>query len=111
MCLTKRSGTERLGKRVEQKVPELERRADDDLGLVELPRDKAPAVPPVEQPFATALGDAVELSCQTTEVFERHPLTGADGGSGVAAAPTELIRHFFFAAKMPVPLAWVAMAV
>lgn len=63
---------EGLGERVDQEVPELERRADDDVAVVELPRDETPAVPPVEHAAATLLADALELSGEAAEVGELH---------------------------------------
>jgi hypothetical protein len=55
---------------VEQEVPELERRADDDVALVELPRDQAPVVAPVEEPFAASLDDAVQLGDEAAQILE-----------------------------------------
>jgi hypothetical protein len=63
---------ERLGERAEQEVSEVERRTDDEVAVVELPRDQAPAVPPVEQPVAAPLGDTVELAGQAAEVGDPH---------------------------------------
>src|SRR6266516_5782915 len=53
---------ERLGERLEQEIAKVERRSDDDVAVVELPGDQAPAVPPVEQALSVSLGDAVKLS-------------------------------------------------
>ena len=63
---------ERLGEGVEQEISEVERRADDDVAVVELPRDQAPAIPPVEQPVAATLGDTVELGGEPAEVGDPH---------------------------------------
>jgi len=65
---------ERLGERLEQEISEVERRTDDDVAVVELPPDQAPAVPPVEQPVAAMLGDAVELSGQAAKVGDPHQI-------------------------------------
>jgi BNR repeat protein len=59
---------------VEKKIPEVEGRADDDVGAVELPRDQAPVIPPVEEASAAALGDTVELGGEATQVFRLHKL-------------------------------------
>src|SRR5262249_2310870 len=63
---------EGLGKRLEQEVPEVERRTNGDGGPSELPRDQAPPVPPVEQTVAAPLDDALELSGQTADVCKPH---------------------------------------
>ena len=63
---------ERLGERLEQEVSKLERRTNDDVAVVELPRHEAPAIPPIEQAVASSLGDTVELRSQAAEVRERH---------------------------------------
>src|SRR2546423_12597276 len=66
------------------------------MGVVELPRDQAPVIPPVEQTSTTTFGDAVELGGEPTEVLELHKLmlavaalllgallvTGAAGATG-----------------------------
>lgn len=59
---------------MEKKVPKVERRANDDVGVVELPRDQAPVIPPVEETSSTGLGDAVELGGEAAEVFRLHKL-------------------------------------
>ena len=41
---------------------ELERRTNDDVAVVELPRHQAAAVPPIKQALTTTLGDTVELA-------------------------------------------------
>src|SRR6476659_1714727 len=63
---------ERLGERSEEEIPRVERRADDDVAAIELPRHQAAAVPPIEQAVAAALRDAVELTSQVAEVGEPH---------------------------------------
>jgi hypothetical protein len=70
---------------VEQKIPEVERSADHDVGVVELPRDQAPAIPPVEKASPAALGDTVELSGHPAEVFGLHNLMLAATVSLLAA--------------------------
>src|SRR2546423_5118147 len=66
------------------------------MGVVELPRDQAPVIPPVEQAATTTFRDAVELGGEPTEVLELHRLmlavaalllgallvTGAAGATG-----------------------------
>jgi hypothetical protein len=44
------------------------------VAAVELPRDQAPAISPVEQAVATTLGNTVELSGQSADVGEAHHL-------------------------------------
>jgi hypothetical protein len=63
---------EGLGERLEQEVSKLERRTNDDVAVVELPRHQAAAIPPMKQALPTTLGDAVELGSQAAEVRERH---------------------------------------
>jgi hypothetical protein len=46
--------------------------------VVELPRDQAPAVPPVEQTVAATLDDTLQLSGQAAEVGEPHQAMLAD---------------------------------
>ena len=61
---------------MKQEIAEVERRTDDDVAAVQLPRDQAPAVSPVEQAVAATLGDTVELSSQSADVGEpHHPTT------------------------------------
>lgn len=57
---------------MEEQVPEGERRADDDVAVVELPRDEAAAVAPVEQTLAATLDDTLELSGQPADVRGPH---------------------------------------
>ena len=63
---------ERLGERLQQRVPNLERGPNDDLALVELPSDQASVIPPLEQPGPTTLRDPVELSRDTRQACELH---------------------------------------
>jgi hypothetical protein len=75
MCLAKRLGTENVsGNDWSRKSRRSKGRSDDDVAVVELAGDEAPAVPPVEQAVAATLGDAVELSGQPAEVGETHRL-------------------------------------
>ena len=67
-------GRERLGKGPQQQVAELERRPDDDVRVVELPRHESPVIPPLEQALAAALGDAVELSGEAAEIVHHPPV-------------------------------------
>ena len=63
MCLANRFGTENVsGKRLEQEIPEVELRTDDDVVVVELPGDQASAIPPVQPTVTTPLGYTVEVS-------------------------------------------------
>ena len=52
------------------------------MALVELPRDQAPAVPPIEQAVPTTLGDTVELGGQAAEV--RKPLRRSRAGQAAS---------------------------
>lgn len=63
---------EGLGERLEQEVSRLERRTNDDVAVVELPRHQAAAIPPIKQALPTTLGDTIELGSETTEVRDRH---------------------------------------
>jgi hypothetical protein len=73
MCFAKRFGTENVsGNEWIRKSRKFERRTDDDVAAVALPRDQAPAVSPVEQVAAATLGDTVELSSQSADVGEPH---------------------------------------
>jgi hypothetical protein len=55
---------------VKQEIAELERRANDDVTGVELPRNQAPLVPPVEEPVAMPLDNPVELGDQAAQIVE-----------------------------------------
>ena len=77
---------EGLGERPEQVVSELERRTDDDVAVVELPRHQAAAIPPIKQALPTTLGDTVQLGSEATEVRERHRVIVAGFGRSEAAA-------------------------
>ena len=57
---------------MEEEVPEVERRPDDDVALVELPCHEAAVKPPVEQALAATLGNTVELRRETAQVVEPH---------------------------------------
>ena len=59
MCRANRSGTENVSGNEWSKNLELERRADDDVGVVELARDEAAVIPPVEK---TVRGGSVTSS-------------------------------------------------
>ncbi len=73
MCFAKRFGTEKVsGNDLEQEVSKLERRTNDDVAVVELPRHQAAAIPPIKQALPTPLGDTVELGSQAAEVRECH---------------------------------------
>ncbi|HEX3326172.1 MAG TPA: hypothetical protein VHV50_04175, partial [Actinomycetota bacterium] len=61
-----------LGERLEQEVSKLERRTNDDVAVIELPRHQAAAITPMKQALPTTLGDTVELGGQAAEVRERH---------------------------------------
>jgi hypothetical protein len=65
-----RGHRECLRERLAQEIPELERRANDDVTGVELPCNQAPVVPPVEKPVATPLDDPVELGGQAAQILE-----------------------------------------
>jgi hypothetical protein len=61
---------ERLRERVQEEVSGFERRADDDVRVVELTRDQASVVPPVQEPLAAALDDPVQLGDQAAQIVE-----------------------------------------
>ena len=63
---------EGLGERSEQEVSKLERRTNDDVGVVELPRHQAAAIPPSKQTLPTTLGNTAELGNQGADVRECH---------------------------------------
>jgi hypothetical protein len=76
---------------MKQEIAEVERRTDDDVAAVQLPRDQAPAVSPVEQAVAATLGDTVELSSQSADVGEPHHLMLA-GHRACAFDPKDLLK-------------------
>ena len=57
---------------MEQEVPEVERRANDDVAVIALPGDQTSAIAPVEQAIAVTLDDTIELSRQPAEVGQLH---------------------------------------
>jgi hypothetical protein len=64
---------ERLGEGLKQEISEVEVRTDDHVAVVELTRDQAPAVAPLEQAVAATFDDTVELAGQAADVGEPHP--------------------------------------
>jgi hypothetical protein len=86
---------ERLGERLDEKIANVEGRADDDVAVVELPGDEATVLAPVEEPVASALGHAVELGGQAAEVVERHRerlIIPAPRSSGTCGGPIRIRR-------------------
>jgi hypothetical protein len=79
---------------MEQEIAELERRADDDVAVVDLPRDQAPSVSPFEEAVAAALGDTVELSSQAADVGERQAADSAAALRWPSQATSDASRSF-----------------